>query len=197
MRDAQRLSRLRDWMARIESEMLALVTDDHTYWRLQKDVIQRNHRLLTMRSAYFDMLNYAYVSTTASAVRRLVEKQNKSKTIISLRVLLEEIKQHPTILKKPVPIEQLHQDLAALKDIEGRVKPYVDRLVAHHDRRGLARIPKLGDLKDSVSALGETFRRYCGLVEGTDLELKVSYLQDFEIFTFPWIVDSPKSLVDT
>jgi hypothetical protein len=184
-------------MARIESEMLALVTDDHTYWRLQKDVIQRNHRLLTMRSAYFDMLNYAYVSTTASAVRRLVEKQNKSKTIISLRVLLEEIKQHPTILKKPVPIEQLHQDLAALKDIEGRVKPYVDRLVAHHDRRGLARIPKLGDLKDSVSALGETFRRYCGLVEGTDLELKVSYLQDFEIFTFPWIVDSPKSLVDT
>jgi hypothetical protein len=73
-------AKLKEWMQWLKEELLALVTDDDTYWRLQEEVIYQNHRLLTMRSPYFDMLHYAYVSTTASAIRRLTEKQNKDGT---------------------------------------------------------------------------------------------------------------------
>ena len=49
---------LKEWMGWPKEELLALVTDDDTYWRLQEKVRRRNHRLLTTRSPYFDMLNY-------------------------------------------------------------------------------------------------------------------------------------------
>jgi hypothetical protein len=138
MTDSERLSRIKVLMARIQEELFALVTDDDTYWRLQESVIQRNHRLLTMRSPFFDMLNEQYVSTTASTIRRLVEKQNRDKTNVSIRILIEEINQLQNVLQQPLAESQLCDDLAQLTDIENRIKPYVDRVIAHHDRRGLA-----------------------------------------------------------
>jgi hypothetical protein len=90
-------AQLKEWMRWLREELLALVTDDDTYWRLQEEVIYRNHRLLAMRSPFFDMLHYAYVSTTASAIRHLTEKQNKDKTNVSLRIVLQEVEKDPTI----------------------------------------------------------------------------------------------------
>ena len=148
-----------------------------------------------MRSPFFDLLNSAYVSTTASAIRRLIETQNRGKTNVSLRILLEEIGKHPKVLERPMPAGQIRNDLAPLDEVECKLKPYVDRVVAHLDRRGLAKVPKLGDLRESVAVLGEVFRRYYGAVAGSDLTLTVSYLDDFDIFAFPWVADRRKSLL--
>lgn len=195
MTDPERFARIRQWLDMLRGELLALVTDDDTYWRLQKEVIQRNHRLLTMRSPFFDLLNSAYVSTTASAIRRLVERQNRDKTNVSLRILLDEIAEHPAALERPMPTEQIQNDLALLSEVECKLKPYVDRVVAHVDRRGLANIPKLGDLRESVAVVGQIFRRLYGAVEGSDLTLIVSYLDDFDIFAFPWLPEQPKYIL--
>lgn len=183
-------SQLKEWMAWLKEELLALVTDNDTYWRLQEAVIYRNRRLLTMRSPYFDMLNYAYVSTTTSAIRRLTEKQNKDKTNISLRIVLQEIENEPVLFEHQVPRPQLQSDIAALESLETTVKPYVDRIVTHHDKRGMAGVPpKYGDLRKGVASLSEIFRKYYALIEGVDLCLRIDYLDDFNIFKFRWIED--------
>jgi hypothetical protein len=148
-----------------------------------------------MRSPFFDLLNSAYVSTTASAIRRLIETQNRGRTNVSLRILLDEIGKHPKVLERPMAAEQIRNDLARLDEVECKLKPYVDRVVAHLDRRGLARVPKLGDLRESVAVLGELFRRYHSAVEGSDLTLTVSYLDDFDIFAFPWVTERSPSLL--
>jgi hypothetical protein len=188
-------SQLKQWMGWLKEELLALVTDNDTYWRLQEEVIYRNHRLLTMRSPYFDMLHYAYVSTTTSAIRRLTEKQNKDKTNVSLRIVLEEIEKDPVLFENQVPRPQLQSDLDILEGLEKVIKPYVDRMIAHHDRRGIAETPKYGNLRASVAALGDIFRRYYALIEGVDSCLKIDYLEDFDIFKFPWIENQNKSFV--
>ena len=188
-------AQLKEWMRRLKEELLALVTDNDTYWRLQEEVIYRNHRLLTMRSPYFDMLHYAYVSTTTSAIRRLTEKQNKGKTNVSLRIVLQEIEKDPVLFENLVPRTQLQSDLAALEGIEKIIKPYVDRIVAHHDRRGIAETPKYRNLRESVAVLGDIFRRYYAVIEGVDSCLKIDYLEDFDIFKFPWIENINKSFV--
>ena len=108
----ERLARIKKWLDLLREEFLALVTHDDTYWRLQKEVIQRNHRLLTMRSPVFELLDSAYVSTTASAIRRLIETQNGGKTNVSLRILLDEIGKHPNVLERPMSAEQIRNDLA-------------------------------------------------------------------------------------
>jgi len=148
-----------------------------------------------MRSPVFELLNSAYVSTTASAIRRLIETQNGGKTNVSLRILLDEIGKHPNVLERPMPAEQIRNDLARVGEVECKLKPYVDRVVAHLDRRGLATVPKLGDLRESVANLGEIFKRYYGAVEDSDLTLTVSYRDDFDIFSFPWVAERPKSFL--
>jgi hypothetical protein len=41
----------------IGNEVMELATDREVYWKVQREVIQRNARLLEMRSAFFDMMN--------------------------------------------------------------------------------------------------------------------------------------------
>src|SRR5690242_1756389 len=113
---------LRERMQWLKEELLALVTDDDTYWRLQEQVIRRNHRLLTMRSPFFDMLHYAYVSTTTSALRRLTEKQNKDKTNVSLRIVLQEIEKEPSVFARQVARPQLQLDIVKLEALEKIIK---------------------------------------------------------------------------
>jgi hypothetical protein len=139
-------SQLKERMGWLRGELLALVTDDDTYWRLQEDVIKRNPRLLRMRSPYFDMLNFAYVSTTTSAIRRLTEKQNRDKTNVSLSIVLEKLEKRQTISGNQVPQLQIRLDLVRLEDLANVVKPYVDRIIAHNDKRGIAEPPKYGSL---------------------------------------------------
>lgn len=165
-------AKLKEWMQWLREQFLALVTDDDTYWRLNKEVIQGNHRLLTMKSPFFDMLHYGYVCATASAIRRLTEKQNRDSTNVSLRIVLEQLQQDTTIFAE-VPRAGLQADLCKLEDVENKIKPYVDRAIAHHDRRGVANSPKYGDLREGVLILGEIFRRYYGLIDGCDLSLKI------------------------
>jgi hypothetical protein len=43
--------------------------------------------------------------------------------------------------------------------------------------------------------LGDIFRRYYALIEGVDSCLKIDYLEDFDIFKFPWIENQNKSFV--
>jgi len=188
-------AKLKEWMLWLKEELMALVTDDDTYWRLQEEVIHRNQRLLTMRSPFFDMLHYSYVSTTTSAIRRLTEKQNQDKTNVSLRIVLQEIEKDPAVFASQVPRPQLQLDLSSLQTLENVIKPYADRIVAHDDKRGIPETPKYGDLRKGVAILSDIFRRYYALIEGVDSCLIVDYLEDFDIFKFPWIASQNRRFV--
>lgn len=127
-------------------------------------------------------------------MRRLVEKQNNDKTNISLRILIAEIKEHQPALNLPVTIDEIDRHMGQLVDVENRIKPYVDRAIAHNDRRGLptALDPLTHrDLRTAIEISAEIFRRYYSLLNGSDLDLKVTYLDDFNIFTFPWVEKLP------
>lgn len=194
MADQERLARIRAWVQRLTDELLTLVTNDDTYWRFQKEVAQQNRRLITMKSPFFDLLDQAYLSATTSALRRLVEKQNNDKTNISLRILIAEIKEHQPALNLPVTIDEIDRHMGQLVDVENRIKPYVDRAIAHNDRRGLptALDPLTHrDLRTAIEISAEILRRYYSLLNGSDLDLKVTYLDDFNIFTFPWVEKLP------
>ena len=181
------VSKVRQWVEDLKEEMFALVTDVDTYWRLQKNIIQRNPRLASMRSPFFEMLNSAYISATTSALRRLAEKQNRDRTNVSLRIIVEYVR------AKPADFDQLlgttaDDDIRLLDEIERNIKDFADRRIAHRDRRGLSSpLPRYGQVRKGVADLAEIFRKYHCSLEGSDLELKIFYIEDFDIFTFAWI----------
>lgn len=201
MDDKARLARVRVWVERIKEEMIGLVTNDDTYWRLQHEVIAKNHRLLQMRSPFFDLLNSSYVQATASAIRRLTEKQNKGKTNISLRIILEELQSCSAALGGALRLKEVDEDIGLVDAIGNRIKTFVDQTVAHCDRRALEslpdeNLPKFKDLREGVSGLGELFRKYYSVLESVDTDLKMGYRDDFNLFTFAWCQDETQRLHD-
>ena len=93
-------------LVEIRNEVLSLATDRDVYWRVQREVIQKNARLLTTSSPFFDMLNDAYAHSTASRVRRLVD--NDSRTV-SLRRLMEQLADHPEVLAGKMSADPDHR----------------------------------------------------------------------------------------
>src|SRR5258708_4958424 len=169
----------------IRSEVLDLATDRDVYWRVQREVIQRNARLLAMRSPFFDMLNDAYAHATASRIRRLVDHNSRA---VSLRRLIEDLADYPDLLAGKISVEDLKHHLKELDGTCKKVKHYVDQFVAHHDRKSSASVPTHRELNEAVDTLISTFKKYYALIIDTDLALVVTYLDDpLSIFRFPWI----------
>jgi hypothetical protein len=169
----------------IRNEVIDLATDYDVYWKVQREVIQRNPRLLTIRSAFFDMLNDAYAHSAAMRVRRIVDKDNRT---ISLRGLLKELSKYPDLLKGRVSEVELAADSDELDRATSKVKDYVDQFIAHHDRSPVATAPIHRELNAAIELLIRLLRKYYGVLAGSDIDVVVSYLEDpLTIFRFAWI----------
>ena len=169
----------------IRAEIIELATDRDIYWKVQREVIQRNARLLTIRSAFFHMLNDSYAHATAARVRRLVDRDTRT---ISLRRLLHQLAGYPELFAHKVTPDELARDIDKLDQACVRVKDYVDQFVAHHDRSRSASAPTHRELNEAIDVLIGTFRKYYGVLAETDIDAVVSYLeQPFAIFRFPWL----------
>ena len=169
----------------IRNEVIDLATDYDIYWKVQRDVIQRNPRLLMIRSAFFDMVNDAYAHSAAMRVRRLVDKDNRT---ISLRGLLNDLSKYPELLKGRVSEVELAADSKELDQATSKVKDYVDQFVAHHDRSPVATAPIHRELNAAIELLIRLLKKYYGVLAGSDIDVVVSYLEDpLTIFRFAWI----------
>ena len=168
----------------IRNEIIDLATDYDIYWKVQREVIQRNPRLLTIRSAFFDMLNDAYAHSAAMRVRRLVDKDNRT---ISLRGLLK-LSKYPDLLKGRVSADELAADSDELEQGTSKVTDYVDQFIAHHDRSPVATAPIHRELNAAIELLIRLLRKYYAVLAGSDIDVVVSYLEDpLTIFRFAWI----------
>jgi len=169
----------------IRNEVIDLATDRDIYWKVQHEVIQRNPRLLMIRSAYFDMLNDAYSHSAAMRVRRLVDKDSRT---ISLRRLLEELREYPDLLDGRVTEVELAADGVELDRTTAKVKNYVDQFIAHHQRSPIAEVPIHRELNAAIELLIRLLRKYYSLLAGSDIDVVVHYLEDpLTIFQFAWV----------
>jgi hypothetical protein len=169
----------------IRDEIIDLAADRSTYWKVQHEVIQRNAKLLTTRSPFFDMLNDAYAHAAAMRVRRLVDKDNRT---ISLRKLLQDLMEYPDLLSGKITESELESDIAELSRGTSKIKDYVDQFIAHHDRTPDTSAPIHRELNTAIDVLIRLFKKYYAVLKGSDIEVTVSYLEDpLRIFQFPWI----------
>ncbi len=175
-------------LTEISNEVSDLATDREVYWKVQREVIQKNPRLLTTRSPFLDMLNGAYAHATASRVRRLVDRNSRT---VSLRRLIARLGGYPDLLAGKVSPDDLTRDLAELDSTCKKVTDYVDQFVAHHERNSCAPTPTHRELNEAVDTLIAKFRTYYALINDSDIDVVVRYLEDtLWIFRFPWI-DAP------
>jgi hypothetical protein len=88
-----------------------------------------------------------------------------------------------------IPPELANQQIEVVRQAVGKIEHYVDRRVAHYDRRDLAQpIPKLSDLTDALKALERVVILYWRLLKGPSMStILPNILYDWkDIFRFAW-----------
>ncbi len=216
MTDAERLERVRQWFGVVESELQELLTDNLVFWEIQ-DVVRRNRQFEQMPGLVTQWMASCFVQAAVSAVRRLVDLD---KDCISLRRLLVELHTYPQLVTRALYVGYFSKSADWLKDAGGKefdrwsnggdqldpsvveadinrlvaaaepIKAYVDRRVAHYDRRGLAKAaPEFPELTECLKTLEDIFKKYHLLLRGSSLRSALpTIIPDWQaIFRFAWI----------
>jgi len=171
-------------MRELRGEVLELVEDHDIYWKVQR-VIQSNARLLGARSGFFDMMNDGFAHSTALRVRRVVDTDHRT---VSLLRLLRDLVSYPGLLSGKVKKIELENDIRELEESTKKIKEYVDQFVAHHDRTPTADTPINRELTRAIEAISRLFKKYYSALMNTDIELRISHLEDpLAIFRYSWI----------
>jgi hypothetical protein len=96
----------------IRNEVIELVEDHDIYWKVQR-VIQNNARLLLARSSFFDMMNDGFAHSAAIRVRRIVDTNHRT---ISLLRLVKDLLNYPILLDGKVTEVELRNDIRELAE---------------------------------------------------------------------------------
>jgi hypothetical protein len=169
---------------------------------------------LQVWSPFYDWMQFAYFRSQAMAIRRLVDWDPRS---VSLIKLIEEIIDHPEVLtrrrfvglySKPLRthdfahrhFETIARPGASMVDrrviqrhrrdvlrAQRRLRRFVNKYVAHRAKRPMRRLPTYADFDqcvDVIEGLGKAFS-FILLAEGTDVVPQMDYGWD-KAFRVAW-----------
>jgi hypothetical protein len=211
-----KIEKWRQWLdEKIRPEVIGMYHHRRVYRTMGK-IVERHGSLPP--SNIFDFLRDTYVTTQSVAVRRQAETGSR---VISLGTLLGEIVADPARLTRdwylatfdaddqhyaaevwqngwfagpswqhvnPGPVRD---DLSQLAAVSDQVREYVNRHLAHHDRRPLSQLPTFADLNSAIDTIGDLARKYAALLTNTDWITLVPVIQYnwLAVFQEPWIKD--------
>ncbi len=206
------------WLETIEREITWLAIHRHIFLETQK-IITANTRI-QKPSAFYTWMRMAYVTDITVGIRRQLSRDADA---ISLWKLLEELATHPQVMSrrrfvalyKGSSVERfadedfnrfagkggLHVDVLLVRKDQKRlealwnvVKKYVNRRIAHTDKRDVAYLPTFNDLDRCQDLLEELLKRYVLLFRASSLvEILPTFQDDWQaIFREPWIVTEPE-----
>lgn len=214
----QKFEKWEKWIETIHSEVVELVTNQHSFWKIQ-GMIKRNPNIQKPNSFNW-FIGQTYYDYGVIAVRRQIKCDTQS---ISFVRLLKEIIETPYLLTRErfislyradlkdeanqiydrwfpggctdhIDPTMVQQDLEDLKKQGAKLEEFADRRVAHHDRRTPKTIPTYNELDVAIDCLKKLTRKYVLLFEARDLgdDLVARFNEDYweEIFSQPWIVDT-------
>ncbi len=205
------------WLrTKIHNEIVVMYHRRRVYRNLG-EIIERHGELPP--STVFDFIRSTYVTTQSVAVRRQADADPR---VISLGRLLNEIEAEPERLTRHwylsmsavddqshaaqlwetswfagphtahVGPAAIRADLDRLADESVNVRAYVDRHLAHYDKKSLPELPTVADLHSAVETIGELGTRYAGLLLNTYWATLVPIIQYNWLAPFqePWIKDN-------
>jgi hypothetical protein len=216
MKEGERRVRLVEWLGKIYSDVQDLLVADYVFWEFQK-IVDDNPRFKEASGLFTEWMASNFINATAVGVRRhakggddtismkrfldevesypaLVSRAYYRTHFVDAAPWLKESGEHDFdrlagagIDQIPVALVQRQKaDLArSVQDIEH----YVDRRIAHYDKRHLARpVPALGDMTKALAVLEKLVMLYWLFLKGSSMATMLPTIQfDWQdIFRFTW-----------
>ena len=217
MDEGERRARLIRWLEVIYSDAQDLLLDDHIFWELQ-DIVRNNPKFAEVSGLFTQWTASAFVQAAAVGVRRQAKSDDDSVSL--KRFLLEVQRYPSLVSRehyvslfegKDASLIEIGQEefddvagegglylsvalvekhLRELDDAVKDIEHYVDRRIAHYDKRGLARpTPTFAGLSSALKTLEKLVRLYWKLLKGpAEITLLPTIQYDWkDIFRFPWM----------
>jgi len=197
-----------------------LLLNDHVFWEFQK-VVERNDQFLKASGLFTQFIAQAHAQSAAVGIRRHAKADKDSISIMSFLCEVRDhpqtvSREHYMSLyegkegwhiqlgqrdfdrvagegSRHIPSRIAEEQIQAIRGAVDSVEHYVDRRIAHYDKRDLARpLPKFSELTDALKVLEEIVILYWRLLKGLSLTTMDPIIMDDwkDIFRFVW---EPKS----
>jgi len=204
--------RWRRWFETIRNQIHEMALDRYVYREVMA-MVDANQNL-KVPSIFYDWMQRVYVHDMTIVIRRLVDWDKRT---VSLIRLMREIEDHPEVITRrrfvagyrgwlkrlghkdferfaqraanqidPRVIRRHRRELVAA---QRRLREFVNRHVAHRSRRPLRRLPTYAELDACLDLLERLAKDYTLLLEQSGLSRVVPIIQyDWKRpFQFPWI----------
>ncbi len=221
MTDDESFQRLDQWLTVIENDIVQLRASQYIFWEVQK-IVSGNPKV-NVENAFHEWMGAVYANSMSVGIRRLVDGDRKNKSISFVRLLKEiqrhpsilsrvryrsvfgargklpvssadnDFDRHVGLGEDHVSQEAITKEIKDLRDATVGLNRYVDKRVAHYDRREFKEILTFGDIDDALDHLEAMLRRYILLFRAADLISATPCFQyDWKvIFRVPWISERP------
>ncbi len=201
------------WLAVIHDDVQQLLVNKDIFWEVQKMI--RNNTRIHKPSSFYQYLGDTYISHITVGIRRQLKIDQTS---ISFARLLTEISKHPSFISRTyyknlfkgsavedladkqfdkysekgahISASMVLSDLAKLKSVSVKIEDFVDKRVAHRDKRNPKILPKFHEVDTCIDALDQLYVKYHLIIHAASMDtLMPTYQYDWkEIFYEPWLV---------
>jgi hypothetical protein len=216
MTEPERRRRLIQWLEAIYGDVQHMMVNDYLFWEFQK-VVRANDNFKNASGLFTKFLAESYTQSAAVGIRRHAKLSDDGFSVMRFLIEIQKYPQlvsraHYINLYKgteewQVDMGQRHFDRVAgtgsahipsglperqmieVKAALSNIEHFVDRRVAHRDKRDLARpLPKFAEVTDAIKALETIVIMYWGLLKGGSLSTLLPTIQyDWkDIFRFTW-----------
>jgi len=218
---AQRAVAYRRWLRwwRLLFDDIKTIAHHRHLYREVTAMIEANPAL-HVPSVFYDWMRLAYVTGQASAIRRLIDWDKRTVALIRL---MEEIASHPDVISRrrfvglyrghlPARYGHLHFERFAgpgadridrrlvrahrreLITAQRRLRTFVNKHVAHRDRRQMRRLPTYAELDRCVDLLERFGKEYSLILRAEGTSVVPMIMGDWKKpFRVPWIVEKRES----
>jgi hypothetical protein len=213
----ERRTRLIGWLEVVRKDVQELMLRHHVFEELQ-DIVRGNKRFETASGLFGEWLALSYVQSATVGVRRHLKSGDDSVSLrrcleeikqypelVSRAFYLEFFADSPEWLTETsghgyfdsisnhgsdIDVAVVDKQLVDLKAASGAIEHYVDRRIAHYDKRGLAKpVPTFKDLEAALKALEALVIFYWTLLKGASLVGLTPAIQYHwqDVFEFAWV----------
>jgi hypothetical protein len=202
------------WLDVLGNEVINLYTQRHIYNEVRK-ILEENPKVQEPDDFFF-WVSVWYSSSMAVAIRKLADNDKNS---ISFRNLLEGVRNNPRVVSrarfKQLFVDGNYREFLADADFDryigngneyinlsvvqnevdelvlktSKLKHYVDKRIAHHDKAEFTAIPKYSDLDEAIDFLGSLYKRYFLIFRcASHDDLLPNWGYDWKkVFRYPWL----------
>ena len=178
--------RARTELWQIGEQLKALAADRDVYWKLEREIVERNPQLKHGRSAFLDMLRGCYVDAMTARVLRLLQPADAD---ASLPRILEQLTQYPDLLHGKLSQREFADDRKGLQQAVVNLKRAAVPRAGHHERTLSALATAHRELDAALDLMISNVKTYYWIVSDGYIDLDVIHGEDpMAIFQFAWAV---------